>query len=791
MRRPWLAVSIFHSLGTLLIAAAATPAGTVWYVNAAANGNNSGTSWPNAFTNLQSALDVAQNGDEIRVAAGTYKPSKRTTPSDPRSATFQLNDGVSVYGGFAGGETTREERDWTAHVTRLSGDLLGDDDPILVHTSDNCYYVVVPVSTSTRSTLDGFAVTGASGGSSVYVYNVETAVRNCRLVDNCAGAAGGIAAHCDNHSVVIDHCTFGDKDSGVEDPVYIELDNSSNCTITHCTFAGTNYSYGWDLFVTSHNSDTVTITDCTFEESNNGNSGYAGPVNILMFKKGQADVRRCRFVNNLAGSRFRGIEYTGNGSLLLSECLFQGNTSTNVGGAVYHLGGDLEVDRCTFDRNTSYDTQYEGGGAIMFEGRTLKVSNSTFSNNVAWRGAGIRVQYSTAEIVNCRFLGNTSSNSGAAMYNRMSNVTIANCIMNGNSAFAGAAVRNSDSTVTLANCTVTNNTNSSIDAAIAADQGTATTAVTVVNSILWDNRNSRGSGQDAQVSLSGGTWAVDYSCIQGWTGQFAGTGDISADPLFVAGDAFGHLQPASPCIDAGDTGTLPADLNDLDADGDTAEPLPLDLDNTPRVRDDPFVPDTGIGSPAAVDMGCYEYFPDCDHNGIIDTCDFSCGESGGPCDVPGCGQAVDCNNNGVNDVCDLDTDHDALIDDCDPDDDNDGLPDVSDNCPKIANANQADEDGDGVGDACDACPHTVRGQTVTPDGCPVGIPGDMDRDGDVDMTDFGLLQACLSGTNVAQTDAGCVRAKLNSDNWVDHQDVRIFLKCARGSQVPVDPACAE
>ncbi|MDQ6946393.1 MAG: thrombospondin type 3 repeat-containing protein, partial [Actinomycetota bacterium] len=36
-----------------------------------------------------------------------------------------------------------------------------------------------------------------------------------------------------------------------------------------------------------------------------------------------------------------------------------------------------------------------------------------------------------------------------------------------------------------------------------------------------------------------------------------------------------------------------------------------------------------------------------------------------------------------------------------PDDDGDGVANTSDNCPQVANANQADSDHDGVGDACD------------------------------------------------------------------------------------------
>ena len=55
-----------------------------------------------------------------------------------------------------------------------------------------------------------------------------------------------------------------------------------------------------------------------------------------------------------------------------------------------------------------------------------------------------------------------------------------------------------------------------------------------------------------------------------------------------------RLKPGSPCIDKGDANALPADSEDLDSDGDTTEPIPLDLAGKPRI------------SGAGVDMGAYE-----------------------------------------------------------------------------------------------------------------------------------------------------------------------------------------
>jgi hypothetical protein len=102
-----------------------------------------------------------------------------------------------------------------------------------------------------------------------------------------------------------------------------------------------------------------------------------------------------------------------------------------------------------------------------------------------------------------------------------------------------------------------------------------------------------------------GSATVTYSCVQGgWAGQ----GNIDVDPMFAS--AWGgnlRLLPGSPCIDAGDNSALPPDTQDLDHDGDTTEPLPLDLDGNPRVVDGDGDVEPWTGVAETVDMGAYEY----------------------------------------------------------------------------------------------------------------------------------------------------------------------------------------
>ena len=208
------------------------PCGTVLYVDpTAGDPNQDGSSWALAYSDLQSALDVAALGDpndcvEVWVASNVYTPSVPTDPNDPRSATFKLLNGVQLYGGFEGlnsaiypgGETLRNQRDPAVNLTILSGDLNGDDPA----TSENAYHVVTTSGWERAAVLDGFLVTaGVADGADDFgggIVGTPSRVRlaNTTVTGNAAlNDGGGMRACCstmyfDEFTIDLNSAAYGD-----------------------------------------------------------------------------------------------------------------------------------------------------------------------------------------------------------------------------------------------------------------------------------------------------------------------------------------------------------------------------------------------------------------------------------------------------------------------------------------------------------------------------------------------------------------------------------------------------
>lgn len=400
----------------------------------------------------------------------------------------------------------------------------------------------------------------------------------------------------------------------------------------------------------SQDYDTVFVADGIYTGGANRELDLHGKVVSLLSAHGPAtcviDCQSAGRAFQLTGSGVpgssliagftivNGSAFTGGGisvdtaRVRIANCIVS-QCSAAAGGGIYLANTNSVVKFCTINGNVATGglaTQgIDGGGIMVFQGYGFQ----TLSRVV---------------VSHCRILDNHAANpsigtggGGIGLFNQLaihsasSGLYVDDCLLAGNSSSTyGGGIGSKLSGTLGANLVVTNSTfvgNSSALGGGLCSYGALVSRI--ANCIVWNNTASiQGAQIYAYVSNASSSTTVSYSDVQGGLtnvsvngviGAFHwGAGNLDLNPRFMDADGPDNvlttwidndyrLAAVSPCIDAGDNSGVPADLTDIDDDGNLMEIVPRDLDLNARFYDTLGVPDTGVGVAPIVDLGGYEH----------------------------------------------------------------------------------------------------------------------------------------------------------------------------------------
>jgi len=323
----------------------------VFFYDALTTGDADGTTWEDAYQDLQTAIDALASGDVLRCKGGTITLTARID--------FDNSNDNEIVGGYdtsLTGTTVPTTRDLPADITILDG----------VDTY-RCMYV------TQQHTIDGFkCINGYSssiGGSYIYVTSGTVTLRNCIFTDNNA-ANGGAFYKLGAGTLVAEDCTFDDNSATSDAGAFV----ISACTanISDCTFDG-NHSNSGKAACSVTSAGTLNFTDCKFTDNTTG--GYYGGCIGSGSSTSAINCVRVRIDGTVNSSAYGGAAQFSNASSSWINCILSNNTC-NYGAGVYISGGTHSFTNCIIADNDA-----DNDAAAI---RNTGSATTTLENCVVW-----------------------------------------------------------------------------------------------------------------------------------------------------------------------------------------------------------------------------------------------------------------------------------------------------------------------------------------------------------------------------------------------------------------------
>ena len=502
--------------------------GAVVYVDASAAPAGDGTSWATAYQTISDGVANAYYPANVWVAQGTY------------AELVTGRQYVSMYGGFAGTETTVAGRSGT--TTTITG-------------SDTTQCMVF---NNVRDlTIDGFDMTNGkasdgpddpySFGGAMSLFNSRNInVTDCTFRDSLAYDKGGGMFANNVSNLNIADCAFIHNDTEIDDGGGLGLQTVEGGTIDNCLFAGNTCDIGGaddggGLFV---NNSSLAVTDSTFTRNISGDHG--GGVWITSNQSRTLTFDNCTITHNEAQDSGGGAS-SNDSDAVFTNCLIRYNVcgTVNAGGD----GGGVRTNNGTsrwIDCDISYNYAQDRGGGVYNNGSKNPLNYSIFercditNNEANDDGAGIGCNQANPIFIDCLIENNVLTNSangslGGGLFadNDNSFPILYGCTIRGNSTAGdgrGAAVavnggggdagnpQQLRAQCALVSCVITDNTckdegpitiRSGLDAA-----SNSANVLYMINCVVDNNITTDGNDEDSAIHVeSDGSTLYAYNNI--------------------------------------------------------------------------------------------------------------------------------------------------------------------------------------------------------------------------------------------------------------------------------------
>ena len=341
--------------------------------------------------------EAANNGGAFYVSGATANISGEDTKISGNKA---VNYGGAIYISYF---TDAEEQKIGATLnitdTKLDGNTALYGGAISGRTNSTINLTRVVLTENSTPDAD---LTNKAGGGAIYANDSEINISDCDITKNSSGYYGG-AVYTEKTTVSIKDNTLVDENNGGTGAA-LYLTSSSSLDAKDITVTN-NYSKKNGIFY--FNGKEFSIENM----SASGNSSAAAGGVIYTSGKSNLNVKNSSFTGNSVSGGTGGVLYHAAGEATFENVSFTENTA-KTGGVVYTCENSNTVIRgCVFERNTATGS----GGAVYQTEGTVNISNTTFTESAAGHGGAIYLTNTDASLADVSFTANTASNNGGAI----------------------------------------------------------------------------------------------------------------------------------------------------------------------------------------------------------------------------------------------------------------------------------------------------------------------------------------------------------------------------------------